>query len=52
MLNALWIFMGGGLGSLARWGLAVFVALLWAETFPLGPLVKVTGSLVTSKKGN
>jgi fluoride ion exporter CrcB/FEX len=52
MLNALWIFMGGGLGSLARWGLSVFVALLWGEKFPLGPLVNVTGSFVTSTKGN
>ncbi len=47
MLNALWIFMGGGLGTLARWGLSGFVARRWGETFPLGTLViNVSGSFV------
>ena len=47
MLNALWIFMGGGLGTLARWGLSGFVARHWGETFPVGTLViNVTGSFV------
>ena len=45
MLNALWIFIGGGLGTLARWGLSGFVARHWGETFPLGTLViNITGS--------
>jgi CrcB protein len=45
MLNALWIFIGGGLGTLARWGLSGFVARYWGETFPVGTLViNITGS--------
>jgi CrcB protein len=47
MLNALWIFMGGGMGTLARWGLSGLVARQWGETFPLGTLIiNVTGSFV------
>jgi CrcB protein len=47
MLNGLIIFVGGGLGSLARWGLSGFVARHWGETFPLGTLfVNVTGSFL------
>src|SRR5258708_3201771 len=45
-MNALWIFLGGGLGSLARWWCSGFVARCFGETFPLGTLVvNVTGSL-------
>lgn len=47
MLNALWIFLGGGLGTLGRWGLSGFVARQWGETFPVGTLViNVTGSFI------
>ena len=47
MWNALWIFVGGGLGSLARWGASGFIANRFGETFPWGTLViNVTGSLV------
>lgn len=47
MLNALLIFVGGGLGTLARWGLSGLVARHWGETFPLGTLiVNVTGSFI------
>ncbi len=47
MLNAVLLFIGGGLGTLARWGLSLFVARHWGETFPLGTLViNVTGSFV------
>ncbi len=47
MLNALLIFIGGGVGTLARWGLSGFVARNWGETFPLGTLViNVTGSFI------
>jgi CrcB protein len=47
MLNALIIFIGGGLGTLARWGLSGFVARYWGETFPFGTLIiNITGSFV------
>jgi fluoride exporter len=47
MLNALWIFVGGGLGSLARWWASGFVAERLGETFPWGTLlVNVSGSFV------
>ena len=47
MWNALWIFLGGGLGSLARWGFSGWVANRFGETFPWGTLfVNVTGSFV------
>jgi len=47
MLNAVWLFIGGGLGTLARWGVSGFVARHWGETFPLGTLVvNVTGSFI------
>ena len=47
MLNALWVFVGGGLGTLARWGVSDFVARHWGETFPLGTLViNISGSFV------
>ena len=47
MWNALWIFVGGGLGSLARWGASGFLANRVGEAFPWGTLfVNVTGSLV------
>ena len=45
MLSAFWIFLGGGLGSLARWSVSGLVARYWGETFPFGTLVvNVTGS--------
>jgi len=45
ILNLLWIFLGGGLGTLARFGLSG-VAARWAgETFPWGTLlINITGS--------
>jgi len=47
MVNAMLIFIGGGLGSLARWGASGFVSRHWGENFPLGTLVvNVTGSFV------
>ncbi len=47
MLIAIWIFIGGGLGSLARWGASSFIGRCWGETFPLGTLVvNVTGSFI------
>ena len=47
MLNALWIFIGGGLGSLARWWLSGFIASTVGQTFPWGTLiVNVSGCFV------
>jgi len=47
MANTLWIFIGGGLGSLARWWVSGFIAQRFGETFPWGTLlVNVSGSFV------
>jgi len=47
MLNALWIFVGGGLGTLARWGVSGLIANKVGETFPWGTLfINVSGSLL------
>src|SRR3954466_11096726 len=47
MWNALWIFVGGGLGSLARWGASGLIANLFGQTFPWGTLiVNVSGSFL------
>ena len=47
MWNALWIFIGGGLGSLARWGCSGLVGKAIGETFPWGTLVvNVSGCFV------
>lgn len=47
MWNAFWIFLGGGLGSLARWGVSGWIASTAGQTFPWGTLVvNVTGSFV------
>lgn len=47
MLDALWIFIGGGLGSLARWGLSGWLAHTVGERFPWGTIVvNVSGSFV------
>jgi CrcB protein len=46
-MTALWIFLGGGLGSLARWWASGFVAERFGQSFPWGTLlVNVTGSFV------
>jgi CrcB protein len=47
MWNALWIFVGGGLGSLARWSASSWVGNAFGQTFPWGTfVVNVTGSFV------
>ncbi len=47
MANAIWIFFGGGLGSLARWWASGIIAQRFGETFPWGTLlVNVSGSFV------
>lgn len=46
-MNAVWIFCGGGLGSLARWWVSGWVGRHLGETFPLGTMVaNVSGSLL------
>ena len=47
MWNAFWVFVGGGLGSLARYGISGLAAhQTWGERFPWGTLiVNVSGSL-------
>jgi len=47
MLNAAFLFVGGGRGTLARWGASGFVAQHWVKTFPFGTLVvNVSGSFI------
>ena len=47
MQNALWIFLGGGLGTLARWGVSGWIAGAFGETFPWGTIiVNVSGCFV------
>lgn len=47
MWNALWVFLGGGLGSLARWGVSGWVAMAVGETFPWGTFVaNVSGCFI------
>ena len=47
MWNALWIFIGGGLGSLGRWWFSGWIANTIGETFPWGTLlVNISGSFV------
>lgn len=46
-MSYLWIFIGGGLGSIARFGLSGILARHIGETFPWGTmLVNITGSFV------
>src|SRR3982751_6442030 len=47
MWNALWIFVGGGLGALARWGGSGIVGRQWGGEFSLGTLViNISGSFI------
>jgi CrcB protein len=47
MWNALWIFVGSGLGGVARWGVSAFIANKVGQTFPWGTMVvNVTGSFI------
>ena len=47
MWNALWIFVGGGLGSVARWGISGLLANTIGQSFPWGTLfVNMSGSFV------
>ena len=47
MWNVFWIFIGGGLGSVARWAVSGLVANAVGQTFPWGTLfINVSGSFV------
>lgn len=47
MLTYAWIFLGGGLGSLARFWVAELVVSRWGAAFPLGTmLVNLSGCFV------
>lgn len=47
MLNGVYLFIGGRLGTPARWGAAGFAARPWSKTFPPGALaVNVAGSFI------
>src|ERR1700721_2390231 len=47
MLTYVWVAIGGGLGTTARYWLSTVVARTFGETFPWGTLIiNVTGSLV------
>jgi len=47
ILTCFWIFLGGGVGTLARFGMSGLAARWWGETFPWGTIiVNVTGSFV------
>ncbi len=47
MLNAFWIFLGGGIGSVARYWISGAVANAFGQTFPWGTLlVNISGSFV------
>jgi fluoride exporter len=47
MWNALWIFVGGGLGSLLRWGVSGWIANAFGQRFPWGTLiVNITGCFI------
>jgi CrcB protein len=47
MWNALVIFLGGGLGSLARWGVSGLIAQRVGETFPWGTIiVNISGCFI------
>ena len=47
IMSYFWIFMGGGMGSVARFGLNGLISTRLGETFPWGTLViNVTGSFV------
>ncbi|CAO0819625.1 Fluoride-specific ion channel FluC [Desulfarculales bacterium] len=38
-MNALWVFVGGGIGALSRYLVSVAAARLWGAGFPFGTLI-------------
>jgi len=48
-MRAVWVFVAGGAGSLARWGVAVGCAAAFGPAFPFGTLaVNLVGSFLLS----
>ncbi len=47
MINYIVVFLGGGIGSVFRFGLAAWVGQRWGRSFPLGTFViNVSGSFL------
>ncbi|HYA86894.1 MAG TPA: fluoride efflux transporter CrcB [Nitrospirota bacterium] len=47
MLNYIVVFVGGGIGSVARFVLASWIGQRWGKSFPLGTFViNITGSFL------
>jgi len=47
MLNYIVVFAGGGVGSVARFMLAIWIGQRWGKSFPLGTFViNITGSFL------
>ena len=47
MMNYLVVFAGGGIGSVARFALAIWIGQRWGRSFPLGTfVVNVFGSFL------
>jgi len=47
MMNYLVVFAGGGIGSVARFALALWIGRRWGRSFPLGTfIINVSGSFL------
>ena len=47
MMNYLFVFVGGGIGSIARFAVASWIGQRWGRSFPLGTfVVNVMGSFL------
>ena len=49
-MSYFWIFLGSGLGGVARFGASGFIARQFGESFPWGTLLMMGGGLVTLEK--
>src|SRR5512135_1600212 len=47
MMNYIMVFIGGGIGSVARFAMAAWIGQRWGRSFPLGTfVVNITGSFL------